>query len=88
MYWSGGARPCSARRVGEVETRVSAKHLCAGSIPARASMSAEHGGHGEVTITNIIVSVFMAILLIPQVHEKLEELTEAVVLGGNAGGHH
>jgi hypothetical protein len=29
MYW----------RVGEEETRVSAKHLCAGSIPARASMS-------------------------------------------------
>ena len=30
-------QPRLTRRVGEVETRVSAKHLRAGSIPARAS---------------------------------------------------
>lgn len=52
-------------------------------------MSAEHGGHGEeTTITSIIVSILLALLLIPQIHEKLEEVTEAVVLGGSSGGHH
>ena len=30
-------QPRLTRRVGEEETQVSAKHLCAGSIPARAS---------------------------------------------------
>ena len=49
-------------------------------------MSAEHGNQGsETNFTSVLVSIFMALLLIPQLTEKAEEVVQALVAPSAAG---
>jgi hypothetical protein len=51
-------------------------------------MSVEHGSsHGE-SFTDIIVSLLMAVLLIPEILEIGEESTEIFAPASAGGGHH
>lgn len=73
-----------------METRVSAKHLCASSILARASMSAEHGhGHGGENVNDIVAALFMCCIAYPLILDKTTEALEEVAGygGGHGGGH-
>ena len=53
-------------------------------------MSAEHGGHGshteETTVTSVLVSLLLGLLMIPQLLEKFEEVTQSLT-NPQAGGH-
>ncbi|MBI2616507.1 hypothetical protein HYW55_00025 [Candidatus Gottesmanbacteria bacterium] len=57
----------------------------------RLPMSVEHGSHGyteEVSFTSIIASLFLALLVIPEVAEKVTETGDTLTGLAGHGGHH